>query len=217
MPETVNPRREYDSTRRRELAKLTRRAILEAARQLFLENGYVATTIDAIADHADVSVETVYAIFKNKRTLLSDVLDVSMAGDDEPVPIMERAWVQELRNEPDPRKRVRMLARNGRLILERVTPLYEVLRGAASADPAIASLWELNKSQRFAGQSELVRIVGANSALREGLTKKQAADIVFAIGSPETYRSLVTDRGWSAQRFENWYGDTLGKLLLELE
>jgi AcrR family transcriptional regulator len=214
MAKGVKRRRPYDSPRRREQARATRRGLLDAARALFVEGGYVATTIDAIAARAGVSPETVYATFKNKRSLLSELLDVSMAGDDAPVPILERAWVQDMRDEPDPQRRLQILARNGRSILERTAPIYEVLRGAASADPEIASLWELNKAQRFAGQSELLRILTAETPLREGSTVKTAADVLFAIGSPETYRLLVVDRGWSADRFERWYTDALARLLL---
>ncbi len=213
MPRAVKPRRSYDSPRRREQASATRQAILEAARELFVANGYVSTTIGAIAAGANVSPETVYATFKNKRSILSRLLDVSMAGDDAPVPILERSWVQEMRDEPDPQRQLRILARNGRSILERTAPIHEVLRGAAAADPQIASLWELNKVQRFAGQRELLRILAGRSPLREGLTAKAAADILFTIGSPETYRLLVVDRGWSADRWERWYAETLARLL----
>jgi AcrR family transcriptional regulator len=180
-----------------------------------VEDGFVATTIQAIADRAGVSPETVYATFGNKRSLLSSVLDVSVVGDEEPVPLLRRSWVQEMCDEPDPRRKLQILARNGRLILERVTPIYEVLRGAAAADPEIASLWELHKSQRFAGQRELVRIVGAGGSMREGLTADVAANTLFAIGSPETYRLLTVDRGWSPARFERWYADALTQLLLD--
>ncbi len=214
MSKAARLRRSYDSPRRRAQAQATRRGLLDAARALFTERGYVATTIEAIAARAEVSPETVYSTFRNKRSLLSELLDVSMTGDDAPVPVLERAWVQDLRDEPDPRRRVQILAKNGRLILERVAPVYEVLRGAAAADPQIASLWETNKAQRFAGQTELVRILKARDPFRGGLTVKAAADIVFAIGSPETYRLLVVDRGWSPDRFERWYADTLTDLLL---
>jgi len=214
MSKAVKPRRTYHSPRRREQAQATRLRLLESARGLFVENGYVATTIEAIAARAGVSPETVYATFGNKRSLLSALIDVSMAGDDAPVPILERTWVQDLRDEPDPQRRVKLLARNGRLILERVTPIHEVLRGAAAADPEIASLWELNKAQRFAGQSELLRILVGGDHLREGMNARTAVDILFAIGSPETYRLLVVDRGWSADRFERWYADALTRLLL---
>jgi AcrR family transcriptional regulator len=214
MPRTVKPRRAYDSPRRRQQALATRRAVLDAARELFIQGGYVATTIDATAARAGVSPETVYATFKNKRALLSQLLDVAIAGDDAPVPILERSWVQQLRDQADPQRRLQILARNGRLILERTAPIYEVLRGAAAADPEIASLWEHAKAQRFAGQRELLRILTERAPLRHGLPATTAIDILFAIGSPETYRLLVADRGWSADRFERWYADTLARLLL---
>jgi AcrR family transcriptional regulator len=214
MSRARKPRRTYDSSRRREQARATRRSILEAARELFVDHGYVSTTIDSIAARAGVAPETVYATFKNKRSLLSDLIDVSIAGDDAPVPVLERSWVQEMRDEPDAQLRLQILARNGRMILERLAPLYEVLHGAAAADPQVATIWELYAAQRFAGQRELLGILTTGHTLREGLTKKTAADILFTIGSPETYRLLVADRGWSADRFERWYADTLARLLL---
>ncbi len=214
MPEGNAERRRYESPRRREQALETRQAVLDAARELFVEHGYVVTTIDAIAERAGVSPETIYATFKNKRSILSRLIDVSMAGDDAPVPILERSWVNELRDEPDPHRRVRILARNGRLILERTAPIYEVLRGAAAADPEIAALWARNKAQRFTGQRTLLGILIERSPLRDGLAANVAADTLFAIGSPETYRLLVVDRRWSPDRFERWYADTLATLLL---
>ena len=179
-----------------------------------MTRGYVATTIDAIATRATVSPETVYATFKNKRSILSELIDVATAGDDAPVPILEREWVREMLEEPDLTRRVRILARNGGVILARTAPVYEVLRAAAASDPRIASLWEGYKAQRFAGQRELVRVLTAGGALRAGINTRTAADIVFAVGSPETYRLLVVDRGWSATGFERWYADTLGRLIL---
>jgi AcrR family transcriptional regulator len=215
MSRPVEPRRAYHSPRRREQARGTRAAILQAGRELFVGGGYVATTIDAIATRANVSVETVYATFGTKRAILSDLLDVSMAGDNAPVPILDRGWVGALRAEPDPKRRLRILARNGRAILERTAAVYQVLAGAAAADPQLASLLELNKAQRYAGQRELLRLALADHPLREGMTVRSAADIVFAVGSPETYRLLVVDRGWSAPRFERWYAQTLTDLLLD--
>ena len=90
-----------------------------------------------------------------------------------------------------------------------------MVRGAAAADPEIASLRDLGKAQRFAGQRELLRMVVGASGLRQGMDPKTAADVRYAIGSPETYRLLVIDRGWSGPRFERWYGETLERLLLE--
>jgi AcrR family transcriptional regulator len=213
VPKDVK-RRAYHSPRRTEQARATRRAVLDAARRLFVSQGYAATTIEAVAGEAEVSPETVYATFGNKRAVLSDLIDVTIAGDDAPVPILERPWVDAMRTEPDPRRRLRILARNGRLMLDRWADVAAVLASAAAADPKIAELWERNKEQRLTGQRALLRIATEGSTLREGLSREVAADVLFAVGSPEVYRLLVVDRAWSPARFERWYADTLERLLL---
>ena len=206
-------KRGYESPHRREQARGTRRAILDAAKVLFVDAGYAATTVAAIASRAGVSPETVFAGFKNKRSVLSELLDVSIVGDDASVPVLERSWVQQMRDESDPRRRLEILARNGRLILERIGPVYEVLRGAAAADPAIAALWKRYKEQRFDGQRALLRVLVRKGNLRAGLTTSAAADILFTVGSPETFGLLVQERGWSGDQFERWYKDSLARLL----
>jgi AcrR family transcriptional regulator len=215
MPEPVKHSRTHDFPRRRERAQATRARVLDAARALFVEFGYTTTTIQAIAERADVSVETVYAVFGNKRSLLSELVDISIAGGIAAPPLLEQAWVQRLREEPDVRRRLRMLAGQGRWILARRAAVDEVVRGAASADHEIAALRDRGKADRFAGQREILRIVLGPTALRAGVEQETAADILYAIGSPETYRLLVVDRGWSEDRFEAWYGETLERQLLE--
>jgi AcrR family transcriptional regulator len=209
-------RRRYDSPRRREQARETRRTILEAARALFVERGYGPTTIGAVAERARVAPETVYAAFGNKRSLLAEVVDVAIAGDDAPVPVLERPWVRQLREEPDARGRLRILAGNARAMLERSTPILEVLRGAGASDPELGELWRRYQAQRFEGQRVLLGIVTERTGLREGLTPEAALDVLFALGSPETYGLLVGARGWSPARFEGWYEDALARLLLPL-
>jgi AcrR family transcriptional regulator len=194
---------------------MTRRSILEAARALFVEAGYVTTTIGAIAARADVSPETIYATFGTKRALLSALVDVSIAGGAEAPAILDQQWVQQLRDEPDLRRRVRVLARFGSAILERRAAIDEVIRGAAGADPDIAALWARGKAERLAGQRALLEIVIGDGRLGNGLDLDTAADIVYAVGSPETFQLLVSDRGWSASRFEHWYREALERLLLE--
>jgi TetR/AcrR family transcriptional regulator of autoinduction and epiphytic fitness len=213
MRENVNNSRTYVSPRRREQAQATRRAVLEAARLLFVEAGYVSTSIAGIAARANVSAETVYAIFGTKRAILAGLVDISIAGGDDAGPILDQAWVDELRTEPDIHRRLAILAHNGRSILERRAAIDEVVRGAATADPDIAALWQRGKAERLAGQRELLRIV-VGAGLREGLDLETAADILYAIGSPETYRLLVAERGWTGEQFEVWYGETLARLLL---
>ena len=119
-----------------------------------------------------------------------------------------------MRDEPDPMQRLEILGRNGRLILERIAPVYEVLRGAAAADPEITALWKGYKAQRYEGQRVLLGILLQPGSLRAGLTMSAAADILFTIGSPETYMLLVHDRGWSGEQFDRWYRESLARLLL---
>lgn len=201
--------------RRRQRAQVTRGRIVDAARDLFIARGYVGTTVEAIAARADVAPETVYATFRNKRTILSTVVDVSIAGDVDAGPVIEQAWVAELRDEPDPHRRAAILARQGTAILERRHAIDEVVGGAAASDPEIAALRDRGKAQRRAGQLELLRMVIGDEALRPGLDLETAADILYATGSPETYRLLVIDRGWSSSRFEGWYADAIDGLLAD--
>ncbi len=206
-------RRGYDSPQRREQALATRRAILDAARHLFIERGYGATTLQAIADQASVSVATVYAAFGNKRTVLKQLVDVSIAGDDEPVAIADRPWVAELAKEPDRGRRIRMLAANGRRILERRSAVDAVVQAAAATDPEIATLWEEIRRQRREGQGRLLALVAGPDGLGGGLDPAEAADVLYAIASPETYRLLVEDRGWAPERYEAWSAAAIERLL----
>ena len=209
MRETVKPRRGYRSPRREEQASATRRAILDAARDLFVERGYVKSTMQAIAEQAGISPATVYATFVTKRAVLSALVDIAIAGDDAPVAILDRPWVAQLRGEADPGRRIGLLAHHGRLMLERRAPVDEVLRAAAAADPEIAAMWEQAKAQRFIGQRVLLGIV-AGPALRP---TGEAVDAMYAIGSPETYQLLVRDRGWAPARFEKWYAKSIAGLI----
>ena len=206
-------RRAYHSPRRAQQAGATRAAILEAARTAFTEQGYVAATIEGIARGAAVSAETIYATFRTKRAILAALVDIAIAGDDAPVAILERGWVEDLRAEPDRRRRVETLARYGRSILERRSPIDAVVAGAAAADPEMRSLLEAGLAERFAGQRELLRIVAGPDGVRPDLTLDSAADILFAIGSPEVYRLLTVVRGWSGERFEGWYAGSIEALL----
>ena len=209
MGKAVKPRRDYHSPRRAEQASATRRAILDAASDLFVEGGYVTTTMQAIAEKAGISPATVYATFVTKRAVLSALVDISIAGDDAPVAILDRPWVAVLRGEPDLGRRIGLLAHHGRLMLARRSPVDEVLRAAAAADPEIAAMWEQAKAQRFIGQRALLGIVAGPGRRLAG----EAADAIYAIGSPETYQLLVRDRGWSPARFERWYAKSIAGLI----
>lgn len=213
MSDAVNPRRPYDSSRRREQARTTRLLIVNAAQGLFIERGYVATTIEAIAVVAGVSPETIYATFRTKRAVLSAIVAITIAGGDAAPAVIEQDWVDQIRREPDLARRVEMLAANGRAILERRAAIDEVVRSAAAGDREIADLWASGNAERLAGQRNLLRLVIGDGGLAAGVDFQTAVDILYAIGSSETYRLLVIDRRWSASQFERWYASTLTRLL----
>ena len=203
-------RRAYRSPRRAEQARATRRAIREAATRLFLEHGYAATRITQIASAAEVAPETVYATFKNKRALLKEAIDVAIAGDDEPVPVADRPWLDDVRAEPDPRRRTRMLSDDGFTRAARVAPILEVLRSAAASDPDLARMWDEMQQARLEQlrlYAELARDRDPDSAYDD-----EQIDIVWALGGPELYTALVDERGWSVEQYVAAMGDLVEHL-----
>jgi AcrR family transcriptional regulator len=216
MTGDVKPRRAYHSPRREDAARATRTAVLDAASVLFLEDGYAATSMGAIARRAGVSVETVHAVFGTKGALLSTLVDTTVAGGPDAPAIADQPWVAGLRAEaePDVRRRLRLLARNGSAILLRRWRLDLVVQVAGAADPAVADLAARLRRERYEGQRALVALALDGAALRGGLDPGEATDLVYALGSPETCRLLLLDRGWSEERFAEWYTDVLERLLL---
>jgi AcrR family transcriptional regulator len=207
-------RRRYEAPNRRAAAVQTRRRILEAARWLFLERGYVATSMAAIAAAAGVSHETVYAAFGPKPALFRYLIEIALSGTDAPVPALERASTRDMQAEPDPSRRLEMFARVIRLIQERLAPLFDVLREGARTDPDLkACLDEL--SERHVGH---MRAFAANLAavggLCDGLSIEMAGDVIWIMTSVEFFLLCVRDRGWTADFFEQWLADALKRLLL---
>jgi AcrR family transcriptional regulator len=193
--------------------RLARRAVVEAARTLFLERGYAATTIEAISERADVPPATVYRLFSSKLGILEALLDTSIAGDDEPRAVQERADVAALFAEPDPRKLLAGFAGVTAAINQRTNDVYRVLVSAAGSDPAAAELLGQLRRQRDRGQGRIARSIARAGALQRGLRERDAADLIHALMSPEVYRLLVGDRGWTPERYEQWLGTTLSQQL----
>ena len=206
-------KRSYEARTRRRQAEDTRRRIIDEAGRLFADVGYQRTTMEALADAADVSVESVYAHFKNKRTILERFLDVAVAGDHEPVPVLERPEVQNLSEIADQRALIEHLAHLSRSILERAAPAHRALRSAAQADPKIESLLEADQDRRHAGQTAFVTLIAQRGRLRT--TLEEATDIYWGLASPELYSLLTRTRQWSSDRYESWLADTLTRLLLD--
>jgi AcrR family transcriptional regulator len=184
--------------------RLARRAVVDAARALFLERGYQATTIDAISDRSDVPPATVYRLFSSKIGILKALLDVSIAGDDRELPVQDRPEVAALAAEPDAESLLARFAGIAVAINTRSSDVYRILASAASSDPEAAALFAEYQRQRGAGQARITRSLARARALRPGLRQRDAADLVHALASPELYRLLVVDRGWAPERYQTW-------------
>ena len=194
--------------------RLARAAVVEAARTLFLERGYGVTTIDAISERADVPTATVYRLFSSKLGILKALLDVSIVGDDQDVPMAERPQVRSLLAERDPREQLTGFVENAVHVNGRVAPLYRILVSAAGTDPDAAALLDELTRQRQQGQRVIARSFARAGALRPGLRERDAADLVHALMSPELYGLLVVDRAWKTERYERWLAETLVDQLL---
>jgi len=214
MTGEVKPKRRYNAARRQALAEETRRAILEAARNRFIERGYAGTTIEAIAQGAGVAVETVYAIFRTKRAVLARVIDVAAVGDEAPVPLLEREGPRAVREVRDQREQFRLFSRTIRETMERVGPIFEVMRAAAPTEPEIRALLDEYLHKRHVGTQYFVQAVVANGPLRPGLSMEEATDVVWTVSSAEVHRLFTQDLSWSGDRYEYWLGETLNTLLV---
>jgi AcrR family transcriptional regulator len=208
------PKRAYNSSRRKEQARQTRRQIVEAAHSLFLANGYAGTTIEAIAGQAGVAVETVYAAFGNKRAILSQLLDVSLVGDDRPVPLLAREGPQAVLHDTDQNRQLAMFVDDIVTIMSRVAPLFDLMRAAGKSEPDIAEMYQNMLNMRVQGMMAFVRALLQNGPLRDGVTPEAAAETVWALTSGELYILLRVNRGWDEAHYTRWLIDALTRLLL---
>ena len=214
MSDPVKPRRRYDSTNRQEQARRTRRSVLEAARRLFLERGYAATTMAAIAADAGVSVETVYKAFGSKPGLVKSVFDVSIVGDDEPVPLMQRDRIRRIRAEPDPRVQLRMYGEHLTDTFPRSAPVQLLVRDAAASEPAAAEVWSEMVAERLTGMTYFATELHEHGHLRPDLSIDDARDILWTYNSVELFDLLVNQRSWSPERYGRWVAEALIAALL---
>lgn len=203
--ESQDPGRAPVATKRGQArTRLARAAVVDAARTLFLDRGYGATTIEAISALADVPPATVYRLFSSKHGILKALLDVSIVGDDEAVPLADRPPVRSLAADPDPKRQLAGFVGVAAHVNSRTAPIYRILVSAASSDPDAAALLDDLTRQRQAGQAMIARSLARAHALRPKLRERDAGDIIHALMSPEIYRLLVIDRGWSSERYEQW-------------
>jgi AcrR family transcriptional regulator len=211
MAEPVKTRR---STRRQVQAAQTRRDILDAAQALFERDGYAASSIEAIAGQANVARATVFATAGSKADILKALRDRALAGDDDAVPVTARPWFREVAEALDARQAIRLHARNIRTMCERAAKLEAVLAAAAAADPQLRELHADSQRQRGAGARHVAELLHSKGPLRPGLDPGTAADLLFALASPELYLLLVATRNWTPSHYQHWLAQTLTQQLL---
>jgi AcrR family transcriptional regulator len=207
-------KRAYDSRSRRDAAQATRQSILDAARRLFLEKGYAATTMPEIARAAGIAVDTVYAAVGKKPSLFRLLVEVAISGSEGAVPAEGRDYVRAIRQEGDAARKLQLYAAALRRIQPRLAPLFRVLQGAAPLDPELDALWQGISQRRAKNMRLLAKDLAATGRLRPDLSVDAAADIIWSMNSPEFYLLLVEQRGWSPNAFERWLGDAWIRLLL---
>jgi AcrR family transcriptional regulator len=213
--EGAREERRYLSPLRVQQAAATRRTVLDAARELFVEQGYGATTVDQIAARAGVSKPTVFTAVGNKQTVLSAVRDVAMAGDDDAIAVKERPLAQEIFRAPDQGRAMELLGELITGIDRRYARIDRVLSGAASSgEPSLRELWETSEAQRLAGARIWADALRSKGRLRDGVDLDAAVDILWLHMAPDLYHRLVHDRGWTAERFQRWLVATLSHQLL---
>jgi AcrR family transcriptional regulator len=192
-----------------EKSRQTRRRILQAAYDLFVDQGYGATTLQGIAERAGVAVQTIYFAFGNKPSLLKELVDVTIAGDDEPIPTMQRTWFLDALAADTAEAQLRAHVRGTCDVLARVAPIMDVLRAAGTQDPTLAGMWQQDTDPRLEVQTAAARSLVTKPDARADLSVEHAADLLFGLLSPELYLLFVRDRGWTRERWQQWVYDTL--------
>lgn len=201
--------------KRAERARRTREKVIEAARELFVAQGYGATSLQEVADRAGVAVQTVYFVFRNKRTLFKDVVDTSIAGDTAPVATMDREWFRAACAEPTAAGQLRAHVRGTCEILGRVAPIMPLIETAAATDPEIAAQWAGGPDPRHTVQRTAAEALVGKPDARPGLSVETTADLLYGLLSPQLYLIFVRDRGWSPEAFEEWARATLTSQLCD--
>lgn len=206
-------KRSYDASRRQAAAERTRRAVVEAAHALFSEGGYAATSVQAVADRAGVSLDTVYASVGRKPQLLLAVHDLVLGEGAGPVPAEQRGYVQAVREASGAQTKIRLYADAMGRLLPRSVPVVEALREAGLTDPSCAAQHRALSERRAANMRLFVADLRATGELRPDLSDEDAADLVWSLNSPEWF-GLITGRGRTPAAFAELMADVLVRTLL---
>jgi AcrR family transcriptional regulator len=207
-------KRDYRAPRRVEQAAETRRAVLAAARELFVKSGYIATTVAQIAAQARVSVDTVYAAVGRKPELLRELVETSISGSDRAIPGEQRDYVARMQAAGSAREKLRIYANAISVIQQRLAPVFLALRDAAVTNTDCAQLWTEISERRATNMRRLAADLRTTGEVRDDLSDDQVADIIWSMNAAEYWVLLVRERSWTTEQFAAWLNDAWARLLL---
>lgn len=209
-------KRAYHSPRRVEQAAATRAAVLSAARKLFVSEGYTATTIADIAEHARVSPDTIYATVGRKPALLRDLVETSISGTQQAVPAEQRDYVVAIGAAATALAKITIYAQAITAVQQRMAPVFLALRDAATTDADCAALWREIAQRRATNMRAFAAELRSTGELRDDLTDDQVADVIWSMNAAEYWDLLVRERGWTPDQFRDWLTDAWTRLLLRM-
>ncbi len=207
-------KRSYENEQRRTQSEATRRRILDTARELVIQHGYLGTTIAELARRAEVHVDTVYALVGRKPVILRELVEEAISGTDRPIAALDRDYVQQIQAEADAGRKLDLYAAAMARIHARLAPLFLALRDASRTDAEAAEVWQRISERRATNMRLLAAELLATGQLRTGLSTDEVADLIWVTNSPDVHQLLVSDRGWSDPQYREWLADSWRRLLL---
>ncbi|WP_426225163.1 TetR/AcrR family transcriptional regulator [Pseudarthrobacter sp. DSP2-3-2b1] len=199
---------------RRQKADATRRRIVQAAHQEFIERGFHGATMAGIASHAKVASQTVYFVFHTKPELISAVIDAAVLGDEDPRPPQAREWWAEMVAEPNAAEALRIFIRGAGDVFARAAAVSEVLRAAALTDSEVRRTYEYHENLRRAGFGEVLHMLADKGTLRAGQSLDELTDVFLTVYGDGTYHKLSAEHGWSHEQIMAWLENVLPGMLL---
>ena len=212
MSGDVNPAGALPSLRQAQVAH-TEQRILAAATELFLEGGYLATTLEAVARRAQVGARTVYLRFGTKAALFKRVIDVAIVGDTEPVDVLGRDWMQAALTAPTAAERIEASAAASRQIMQRTGALFAVAQQAAAVEPLIAGFWQQGREQTRHAFTVFWTRMADDGLLGPGIDLTWLTDTTSLLAAAETYLLITRTTGWDLDEYERWLIRTFSQLM----
>jgi AcrR family transcriptional regulator len=208
-------KRSYDASGRREQARARRLSVVLAARDLFEQDGYRVTTVAAVAARAGVSAESIYKGFGTKAALAKAVIDLALAGDDDPVPVADRPAMQAIRDEPDVRRKIDLFVHGLAERQARSAGVQILVRDGRHVDEALIPVWAKLHDEGLTGMTMLGRRLLETGQLRPGIDLDEVRDVLWNYLAIDTYERLVLTQGWALQRYADWLSRTITNALCD--